>query len=70
MYNYFVAYNLFKKNKRIASGDAFVESSKKILSNEEFLEIKRKLEEQCKETCNFTFLQVLSLTYLGQNRDF
>lgn len=67
MYNYFLSYNLFKGNRRIASGDAVIESNNKILSNTDFLEVKKKLEESCRETCkNFTFVQVLSLNYLGK----
>lgn len=67
MYNYFLSYNLFKGNKRIASGDAVIESNNKILNNADFLEVKKKLEESCRETCaNFTFIQVLSLNYLGE----
>lgn len=71
MYNYFLSYNLFKGNKKIASGDAVIESNNKILNNADFLEVKKKLEESCKESCretcaNFTFIQVLSLNYLGE----
>lgn len=67
MYNYFLSYNLFKGNKRIASGDAVIESNNKILNNADLLEIKKKLEESCREFCaNFTFIQVLSLNCLSE----
>ena len=67
MYNYVIGYNLFKNKELVASGDAFVESSCKILRKSDYEDMKKKLEESCKKnSTKFTYVQIVSLNYLGK----
>ena len=52
MHNYYISYNLFKGNKRIASGDCFANANNKILTKEDAEGLKQSLEKDCKNSAS------------------
>lgn len=67
MHNYYISYNLFKGNKRIASGNCFANTNNKILTNEDVEELEQNIEKDCEKfNKQFTYLHIISLNYLGE----
>lgn len=69
MARYFVSYQVMNKKKTAVVGDGIVEINKLIKNNEDINLIKDKLVEKLPTKIRYTFVHILSLNYLGKERE-